>query len=500
MTSDPDSPGELGESVPRVHPRRLPRPRRRELAARGSEIALVAAKHFGPLMLRELRHPRRARFAPQLVAHPLRLTYEELGGTFIKFGQIIASSPALFGDEAADEFRSCLDTGPVVPFALVRQQVEDDLGMELAEAYAEFDPEPVGRASIAVVYRARLHDGRDVAVKVLRPGIERLVATDIDLMQPFFELLAKQTGEQLAGSTLQLLDGFRRQIGEEMDLRNEARAMAHFRRLNADVGLDLLVVPEPYPELSGQNVLTMEYLDGVPIDDLARVGELGIDPAPLVEQVVRAFFLTVVRWGTFHGDVHAGNMLLLRDGRVGVIDWGIVGRLDRETHWFFLRILAAVLGEEAAWTDVTRHLVATYGPALQEAVGMSEEELTVFIRSMIEPILTKPFGEVSMAALMQATEAQVARAQGIEARQRSVRAIFRRLRHQRRIRRMADAAGGFETDFDRGNFLLGKQLMYFERYGKLFLADVPILNDRAFFEELLAGAATAGPDGTPPPG
>ena len=152
--------------------------------------------------------------------------------------------------------------------------------MPMSEAFAEFEPEPFGRASIAVVHRATLHDGRRVAVKIIRPGIEHQVATDLDLMQPLFEVLARQTGDQMAGSVLQLVDSFRIQVGEEMDLRNEARTMAHFRRLLTEVDLPQIVVPEPYPELSGPNVLTMELLDGVPIDDLAQVAALGVDPAP----------------------------------------------------------------------------------------------------------------------------------------------------------------------------------------------------------------------------
>ena len=115
-----------------------------------------------------------------------------------------------------------------------------------------------------------------------------------------------------------------------------------------------MAVPEPYPELSGRNVLTMEFFDGVPIDDLAQVAELGFDPTPLVQEVMRAFFLTTVRWGAFHGDVHAGNMMLLRDGRIGVIDWGIVGRLDPSTHRFFISLLSAAMGDEEAWTDRDR--------------------------------------------------------------------------------------------------------------------------------------------------
>jgi len=225
----------------------------------------------------------------------------------------------------------------------------------------------------------------------------------------------------------------------------------------------------------------------VPIDDLARVAELGFDPTPLVQEVMRAFFLTTVRWGAFHGDVHAGNMMLLRDGRIGVIDWGIVGRLDPSTHRFFISLLSAGLGNESAWPVVTRHITDVYGPAIGEAVGLSGDELTQFFRSIVEPALTRPFGEVSLAGIMQAIQLQMAKAQGIEAHRRSVRAIVRRLRTQRRVRRMADEAGGLMSDFDRGMFLLAKQLMYFERYGRMFVSEVPILNDRAFLEQLLTG-------------
>lgn len=474
--------------VPRVHARRLPAPTLGQLARRSAGIARVAARHFRGVALRQLRTVRHGPLPLAELARPLRRTFEDLGGTYMKFGQLVASSPGLFGEELAEEFRTCLDTGPSVPFEAVRDIVERDLGRSLEEAYASFDPQPIGTASIAVVHRAVLHDGTEVAVKVLRPGIGESVATDLELLQPLLELVARQTGDQGAGTLLQLFSGFRVQVGEELDLRNEARALAAFGVLLGEFDLPELVVPSPYPELSGASVLTMTLLDGVPIDDLAGVAAFGVDPAPLVADVVRAFFLTSVRWGAFHGDVHAGNMLLLRDGRIGIIDWGIVGRLDPETHYTFIRMLAAALGDETAWGDIATHLTRTYGPAMQQGLGLSDAELAVFVRGLIEPVLLRPFGEVSLSVLIQAPQVQAAKARGIEAGNRSLRAMVGRLRAQRRLRRLADESGGTNSDFDRGTFLLGKQLMYFERYGKLFLSEVPLLHDRAFFEELLASA------------
>jgi len=151
--------------------------------------------------------------------------------------------------------------------------------------------------------------------------------------------------------------------------------------------------------------------------------------------------------------------------------------------------LAAVLGDESAWRDVTDYIISNYGPSIREAMGMDDEQLAAFMRMMIEPILLRPFGEVSFAEMMTMTQVEVARANGVSFQNRSARELFRRLRLQRRIHKMAVEGGGLMTDFDRGNFLLGKQLMYFERYGRLYLADRAILSDRPFLEELLRESA-----------
>ena len=171
----------FASAAPRAHPRKLPTPTKRALTARGASVTAAFVHRFAKIGVQQARNAKDGLLPPALLAKPLRLAFEDLGGTFIKFGQILASSPGLFGPEISDEFRSCLDTGPEVPLDQVISIIEDELGCSISEIFTNFDPDPIGRASIAVVHRATLLDGRDVAVKVLRPGIEHLVATYLDL-------------------------------------------------------------------------------------------------------------------------------------------------------------------------------------------------------------------------------------------------------------------------------------------------------------------------------
>ena len=479
------------EPLPPPFPLRLPVPDRRALRRRAARVGAVVARRLGRPLSRRLVG---ATLPPNAFARPLREVFEALGATFVKFGQLVASAPGAFGDAVADEFRSCLDTGPAVPFAEVRAAVELALGAPLGDAFADFEEAPIGRASIAVVHRARLHDGRAVAVKVLRPDIESVVAADLRLMGPLFEFLAFRVGVPEAGQLVRMLDGFREQLAEELDLRNEARAMGHHRRLLAELDLSAIVVPEPLPALSGQRVLTMEFLDGIPIDDLAGIAALGLEPRPLIEKLVRAWFITALRDGTFHADVHAGNLLLLRDGRVGVVDWGIVGRLDARTHRFLRRTIEGALGDASAWDDVAADLFEAYGPALRDGIGLDQAGLAVFARTLFEPMLTRPFGEASLGGFLASMQGKIAEAEGRTVERGGFRGALARLRRQRRLHVEVARYGGRGTAFDRGTFLLAKQLLYFERYGKMFLADTSLLADRPFIESLLrAGPLSEAP-------
>ncbi len=474
---------------------RLPEPRRGDVRRRLARAVRSTATHLLPLAARAARSQP---ISDRDTAHALRKVFEDMGGTFTKFGQLLASAPSLFGDDVAGEFRGLLDSVPPEPWAQVRDTIEDELGWPVDTLFAELDPVPLAAASLAQVHRAVLPDGRVVAVKVLRPGIEERMAVDLAVMTPLFDLLGREVAVGIFGELPSLVAGLAEQLSEEVDLRNEARTMVFFEHIRAVLGLDNMVVPAPVEGYQGKRVLVMTFIEGVAIDDLSRLGDLGIDPAPLVQDTVKAWFASALCTGAFHGDVHAGNLLVTPDERLAVLDWGIVGRLDPDTQRFFRRTVEGAMGDDSAWPDVYEHMTSIYGTALRDQLGLTDEQAVALIRMQIEPIFSRPFGEIRLTDLLATTDSLAQKAReaapstGDEvaaltaAARRGAREAVALWRSERRRRRDLIASGAHETSFDRAMFLLGKQLVYFDRYGKLFLPDVPILWEREAFERLLA--------------
>ncbi len=471
----------------------MPRP---GLAIRGRRLAQTAGllgRHLAPAAGRVVfrREPRQV-----AISQGARRACEGLGATYVKFAQLVASAPAVVGPEVAGEFRGTLDRGPGVPLREVRRLFKETTGQSIEDAFAHFERKPFAAASMAVVHRATLHSGEQVAVKVLRPGLGEVVAADLGLMIPFFRGLARVGNEQ-AFQLVSYLDGLREQIGEELDLRNEARSMAHFRGLFARFNLHLLAVPHVYPELSGRDVLTMEYLDGVPIDDLATVEKLGLEPRSLIRELLRAWVLTAVHTGTFHADIHAGNLLALRDGRLGMLDWGIVAQLDPETWLLMRKLVEASLGDESAWDAITATLIKVQGTTLREGLGLNDDEIHRVVRAMLEPVLTLPLREVSMASVFAGPD-EVYRLAGRDVPpRRGLVDRLRKLRNTARAHRVAFADGYHENGFQRSNFLSSKQLIYLERYGRMYVPEHAILGDREFLatvvDDLKARDAASAP-------
>ena len=451
---------------PELHPYHLRAPRGAHLRRRTTRTLDVARRRLGPLAAKKaIGRP----VAPTEVARPLRKAFADLGATYVKLGQLVASAPSVFGPEVSAEFRSLLDAGRPVGLHHIHAELEKATGRPLEDSFASFDPDPIGRASMAVVHKAVRHDGREVAVKILRPGIERKIAADLQLMRWLVPRVASRVAGAQAEMVGPMLDGLRTQLCYELDLRNEARLMTHFRGLLDEVDLPQVVIPEVHDDQTSRRVLVMELLDGVAIDDLAAIEGFGVDPVPLVTETVKAFFLTAVRYGIFHGDVHAGNLLLLRDGRIGVLDWGIVGRLSDDDLAHLRAIIRAALGDEDAWDEVTDRITAQIGPLITHRLGVPPDQLAPLIRSVLEPLFTKPFGEVRLSTLLLGPEELAGGGASLAGAGGDV-----------------DVPGLDPTAFDRDMLLLAKQLLYFERYGQLYLADLSLFSDREFFTALVA--------------
>jgi ubiquinone biosynthesis protein len=334
-----------------ITPRRLP-PGRRGLAVVTRLGAAVV-----PWLWRRRRGKVAGAASTAELSRRLRLAAEALGPTFIKLGQIISSGEGLFPPELVEEFKRCRDQVPAESFDVVRRTVETDLGRPLGEVFAAFDEEPIAAASIAQVHAARLRSGEDVVVKVQRPDVSRLVHTDLRAMAWLAPHLVGRIPVAALANPPALVELFADTIVEELDFRIEAANMLDVAAMLHDLGQTGYVVPRPHPQLVTRRVLVMQRLEGFRFDDVAGMREAGVD----TEQVVRTQMIALLEGamitGVFHGDLHGGNLLVLPDGRTGLLDYGIVGRLSTERRVAFLRLMVAATtndlgGQMAALRDL----------------------------------------------------------------------------------------------------------------------------------------------------
>lgn len=368
--------------------------------------------------------------------------FADLGPTYVKFGQIIASSPGAFGEQLSREFRSLLDAVPPANTEEVHQLVKTELGADPAELFAHFDEEPFASASIAQVHYATLHTGDDVVVKIQRPGIRRRVAADLQILKRFAQIveLAK-LGRRL--SAQDVVADFSDNLAEELDFRLEAQSMeAWISGLHASPLGRNIKVPEVHWDFTSERVLTMERVHGVRIDDVAAIRKKGFDGTELVKSLLFSVFEGGLRHGLFHGDLHAGNLLVDDDGRIVFLDFGIMGRIDPRMRWLLRELVYALVVKKD-------HAAAGKIVVLMGAVGKvkPEAEAAKDLEAFAQPLTLKTLGDMSYAEI------------------------------GKQLSALADA---YDVKLPRELVLIGKQFLYVERYMKLLAPQWQMMSDPQF--------------------
>ncbi|MCX6536353.1 MAG: AarF/UbiB family protein [Actinobacteria bacterium] len=273
------------------------------------------------------------------ISKRMRKAVEKLGSTYIKLGQIISSGEGLFPTELVDEFKLCRDQVPAESFADVRKVVEQDLGGKIADTFAFFETTPLAAASIAQVHLARLRTGETVVVKVQRPRVIDLVRKDLKVMSWLAPHLVGRLKIAALANPPALVELFAETIVEELDFRMEADNMIDISRILRDLNQTGYIVPRPHPKLVTQRVLVMERLEGFKFDDVVGMKNAGIDTEAVIRTGMIAFMEGAMVHGAFHGDLHGGNLFVMKDGRTALLDFGIVGRLSGPRRLAFLRLM-----------------------------------------------------------------------------------------------------------------------------------------------------------------
>jgi len=322
----------------------------------------------------------------------LVLALQELGPSFIKLGQALSVRSDILGERMAEDLSALQDRLP--PFAPeeARATIEAELGKPLGELFASFEDEPVAAASIAQVHYAVTSEGAPVAVKVLRPGIEEAFARDLELLEWLAALAEERRPALRRLKPRAVVAFFRDMVSLEMDLRLEAAAACEFAESLAD---DPRVrIPKVDWQRTARRVMTLERIGGIPVDEREALIAAGHDPLAVIAHAAESFFNQVFRNGFFHGDMHPGNLSVDADGRLVMVDFGIMGRIDRKTRDYLAEMLIGFLeGDYLRVAEV--HFRAGYVPARK-----SRDAFMQACRAIGEPILNKPLHEISLARLL----------------------------------------------------------------------------------------------------
>ncbi|WP_447296007.1 ABC1 kinase family protein [Acinetobacter baumannii] len=261
----------------------------------------------------------------------MRETFESLGSTYIKLGQFIASTPSLFPREYVEEFQGCLDQTPTLPFSYIQGVLASEFeGRDLSQIFSYIDETPLASASIAQVHAAKLTTGEDVVIKVQKPGVETILYTDLNVVHWAAKLLERAVPKIKFAALSDIVDEIKTRMVREVDFIEEAQNLDDFVEYLNIYQNQAATAPKVYHQFSTRRVLTMQRLYGVPLTDFSVVKQYAKDPSQVLITAMNTWFGSLMLCKSFHADLHAGNLMLLEDGRIGFIDFGIVGQLKPE--------------------------------------------------------------------------------------------------------------------------------------------------------------------------
>jgi predicted unusual protein kinase regulating ubiquinone biosynthesis (AarF/ABC1/UbiB family) len=285
---------------------------------------------------------------PEELAHDL----EGMGAVFVKAGQLLSTRPDLLSAPYIEALRRLQDGVEPFAFEEVQRIVEEELSVRISSAYSRFDERPLGAGSLAQVHRAALRDGREVVVKIQRPGIREQVIFDLEALAGLIEFAQQHIDAARQLAMRDTFEDFRRTMLRELDFEQEARSL---KRIGKDMQpYELLLVPQPIADLSSSRVITMDYVDGTNVSQLTSLARLELDGSELALQLVRGFLDQVLVHGVFAADPHPGNLLVTRDGRLALIDMGMVAYVTPHTRDSLMRLLLAIgEGNSDTVTDIT---------------------------------------------------------------------------------------------------------------------------------------------------
>lgn len=371
----------------------------------------------------------------------LRELVEDLGATYIKLGQLIASSPSLFPHEYVEAFQGCLDQTRPVPFKTLEATLRQDLGRDYRDYYDYIEDIPLASASIAQVHAARLKTGEHVVIKIQKPGVERVLETDFNFLLFATWLFERISPKSWDGSLSDIVREIRSGMLEECDFRKEAANISLYRDFLEQAQINRVRVPYVYEALSANKVITMERFYGTSLANLEGVKNLCDDPEAALVDTLNTWVASLLQCQIYHADLHAGNVMMLNNGQVGFIDFGIVGHIQEKTWQALLSLVSAVPEQNfTAIAEALANIGATKKAVNIDAFGRDLEALYHSLSDGGDALLADDFmREITL--------------------------------------QLSNVGRNYGIRFPREFTLLIKQFLYFDRYIRMLAPELSLLDD-----------------------